>query len=108
LLKIFAKILCDLYLSLCALLIKISTNANLVLMLLEKLPEVRGLPINDKWQLLNELWADLAHELKNAEPQSEIVTLLRDRFKVYLQDPSQGSSIDAAFLRLQERKSKWS
>jgi hypothetical protein len=33
-------------------------------MLLEKLPEVRSLSVEDKWRLIDELWSDLAREVE--------------------------------------------
>jgi hypothetical protein len=41
-------------------------KCNLSIMLLERLPEVQSLSIEDKWRLIDELWADLAQEVERA------------------------------------------
>jgi len=33
-------------------------------MLLERLPEVRSLSVEDKWRLIDELWSNLAREVE--------------------------------------------
>jgi hypothetical protein len=37
-------------------------------MLLERLPEVQSLSVEDKWRLIDELWSDLAQEGEHKNP----------------------------------------
>ncbi|MBV8277190.1 MAG: addiction module protein [Verrucomicrobia bacterium] len=76
-------------------------------MLLEKLPEVRSLSVEDKWRLIDELWSDLAREVERQGVDENTVALLNQRFEEYLQDPEQVLPLDACLARLAERKRQW-
>ena len=82
-------------------------EGNLLSMLLERLPEVQSLTPEDKWQLIDELWSDLARQVEAAGPQENIVELLEKRFSEYLVDSSQGQGADEVFARLAEHKRQW-
>jgi putative addiction module component (TIGR02574 family) len=76
-------------------------------MLLEKLPEVQSLSVEDKWRLIDELWSDLAREVEGAGVDENTLALLNQRFDEYIQDPDQAQPLDACFARLAERKRQW-
>jgi len=65
------------------------TKCNLSIVLLERLPEVQSLSVEDKWRLIDELWSDLAQEVERAGVDENTVALLNQRFEEYLQDPDQ-------------------
>jgi putative addiction module component (TIGR02574 family) len=76
-------------------------------MLLERLPEVQSLSVEDKWRLIDELWSDLAREVERAGADENTLALLNQRFEEYLQDPDQARPLDACLARLAERKRQW-
>lgn len=76
-------------------------------MLLERLPEVQSLSVEDKWRLIDELWSDLAREVERAGADENTLALLNQRFEEYLQDPDQARPLYACLARLAERKRQW-
>ena len=76
-------------------------------MLIEKLPEVQSLPVEEKWRLIDELWQDLAQQVEGAAPDTNVIAFLENRFADYLADPSQARPMDETFARLAERKRTW-
>ncbi len=57
-------------------------------MILDELPAVRALPPDKQWQLLDELWRELA-DAANGEPADPAtVALLESRDAEYQADPS--------------------
>jgi putative addiction module component (TIGR02574 family) len=76
-------------------------------MLLEKLPEVQSLTVEDKWRLIDELWSDLAREVEGAGVDENTLALLNQRFDEYIRDPNQAQPLDACLARLAERKRQW-
>jgi hypothetical protein len=48
-------------------------------MLLERLPEVQSLSVEDKWRLIDELWSDLAQEVERAGVEENTLALLNFR-----------------------------
>ena len=58
-------------------------------MLIEKLPEVQSLPVEEKWRLIDELWQNLAQQVEGAAPDTNVIAFLENRFADYLADPSQ-------------------
>ena len=76
-------------------------------MLLERLPEVQSLSVEDKWLLIDELWSDLAREVERAGADENTLALLNQRFEEYLQDPDQARPLDACLARLAECKRQW-
>ena len=83
------------------------TKGNLSIMLLERLPEVQSLSVEDKWRLIDELWSDLAQEVERAGVEENTLALLNQRFEEYVQDPGQAQPFDACLGRLAERKRQW-
>jgi putative addiction module component (TIGR02574 family) len=83
------------------------TECNLSVMLLERLPEVQSLSVEDKWRLINELWSDLAQVADRAGVDENTVALLNQRFEEYVQDPGLAQPLDACLARLAERKRQW-
>jgi putative addiction module component (TIGR02574 family) len=73
-------------------------------MLLERLPEVQSLSVEDKWRLIDELWSDLAQEIERAGVDDNTLALLNQRFEEYIQDPGQAQPLDACLARPTERK----
>lgn len=41
--------------------------------------------MEDQWQLIDELWSDLAQEVERAGPDDNIVSLLDERYADYLE-----------------------
>ena len=76
-------------------------------MLIEKLPEVQSLPVEEKWRLIDELWQDLAQQVEGTAPDTKVIAFLESRFADYLADPSQARPMDETFARLAERKRTW-
>jgi putative addiction module component (TIGR02574 family) len=76
-------------------------------MLLEKLPEVQSLTVEDKWRLIDELWSELAREVEGAGVDENTLALLNQRFDEYIRDPNQAQPLDACLARLAERKRQW-
>jgi putative addiction module component (TIGR02574 family) len=76
-------------------------------MLIEKLPEVQSLPVEEKWRLIDELWQNLAQQVEGAAPDTNVIAFLENRFADYLADPSQARPMDETFARLAERKRTW-
>ena len=76
-------------------------------MLIEKLPEVQALPVEEKWRLIDEIWQDLAQQIEGAAPDTKVIAFLENRFTDYLADPSQAKPMDETFARLAERKRTW-
>ena len=76
-------------------------------MLIEKLPEVQSLPVEEKWRLIDELWQNLAQQIEGATPDTNVIAFLENRFADYLADPSQARPMDETFARLAERKRTW-
>jgi putative addiction module component (TIGR02574 family) len=69
-------------------------------MLIEKLPNVQSLPLEEKWLLIDELWQDLAHRIESSPADANVVELLEKRFADYLADPSLAKPTDQVFERL--------
>jgi hypothetical protein len=44
-----------------------------------------SLSVEDQWQLIDELWSDLAQEVERAGPDDNIVSLLDERYADYLE-----------------------
>ena len=82
-------------------------KCSLSIMLLERLPEVQSLSVEDKWRLIDELWSDLAKEVERRGVDENIVALLNQRFEEYVQDPTQAQALDSCLARLAERKRQW-
>ena len=76
-------------------------------MLIEKLPEVQSLPVEEKWRLIDELWQNLAQQVEGATSDTNVIAFLENRFADYLADPSQARPMDETFARLAERKRTW-
>ena len=76
-------------------------------MLLERLPEVQSLSVEDKWRLIDELWSDLAQEVERAGVDANTLALLNQRFEEHVQDPRQAQPLDTCLGRLSERKRQW-
>ena len=66
-------------------------------MLIEKLPEVQSLPVEEKWLLIDELWQNLAQQVEGTAPDANVLTFLEDRFADYLADPTQARPMDETF-----------
>jgi len=76
-------------------------------MLIEKLPDVQSLPVEEKWLLIDELWQNIAQQVGSAAPDADVIALLENRFADYLADPSQARPMEETFARLAERKRPW-
>lgn len=83
------------------------TKCNLFVMLLERLPEVQSLSVEDKWRLIDELWSDLAREVERAGADQDTLALLNQRFEEYLRDSDQARPLNACLAHLAERKRQW-
>jgi putative addiction module component (TIGR02574 family) len=83
------------------------TECNLSIMLLERLPEVQSLSVEDKWRLIDELWSDLAQEVERAGVDENTLALLNQRFEEYVRDPGQIAPLEASLASLAERKRQW-
>jgi putative addiction module component (TIGR02574 family) len=83
------------------------TKCNLSIVLLERLPEVQSLSVEDKWRLIDELWSDLAQEVERGGVDENTLALLNQRFEEYVQDPGQAQPHEACLARLAERKRQW-
>jgi putative addiction module component (TIGR02574 family) len=59
-------------------------------MILEKVPEVKRLSVDEKWRLIDELWQELVPRAEH-EPRAEIVELLEARMAEYRQNPALAS-----------------
>ena len=57
-------------------------------MKLADLPEVRALSTQEKLQLVDELWQDVALDLEKLDVSAEEKELLDDRWAAFLRDPS--------------------
>jgi putative addiction module component (TIGR02574 family) len=56
-------------------------------MILDQLPAVQALPTDEKWQLLDELWRDLARKVENSPPDPKTVAVLEEREAEYRANP---------------------
>lgn len=55
-------------------------------MLLDQLPAVKALAPDEKWQLLDELWKELAGAVESAPPDPATIALLEAREAQYQSD----------------------
>jgi putative addiction module component (TIGR02574 family) len=63
-------------------------------MTLADLPQVQALPAQEKLQLLDELWLDIAHSVDSLEVTAEEKTLLDDRWNRFVSNPSSALSLE--------------
>jgi hypothetical protein len=77
-------------------------------MILETLPQVKEFSAEQKWQLIDELWADLVGNsaVPDAESTKEIVELLEARYQLYLAHPETASSAAEVSERMRALKGK--
>jgi DNA replication protein DnaC len=55
-------------------------------MLLERLPEVQSLSVEDKWRLIDELWSDLAREVARAGVDENTLALLNQLSSTFIDE----------------------
>ena len=67
-------------------------------MILDRLPDVRSLPPNEKWMLAEELWDELV-PLEDAGRDDAIMSVISERMAQYRVDPSTATD----WPRLQEK-----
>jgi putative addiction module component (TIGR02574 family) len=63
-------------------------------MKLADLPQVRALPAEEKLQLLDELWQDVARDLESMEVSPAERKLLDERWAAFQNDPSSALSLE--------------
>ena len=63
-------------------------------MRLADLPQVRALSAEEKLQLVDELWQDVAREMDKMEVSAAERKLLDERWAAFLQDPSSALNLE--------------
>ena len=63
-------------------------------MRLADLPQVRALSAQEKLQLVDELWQDVAHDLETLEVSPAEKELLDERWANFMRDPSSALDLD--------------
>jgi putative addiction module component (TIGR02574 family) len=63
-------------------------------MKLADLPQVRALSAQEKLQLVDELWQDVARDLEQMDVTAEEKQLLDDRWTTFLRDPSSALGLE--------------
>jgi putative addiction module component (TIGR02574 family) len=69
-------------------------------MTLADLPQIQALPAQEKLQLLDELWLDIAHTVDSLEVTAEERNLLDDRWNRFLNNPSSALTLEEFQNRL--------
>jgi hypothetical protein len=57
-------------------------------MILDQLPDVKALAASENWQMLDELWRDLAQTVEKAPPDPHTVAILHEREAEYQLNPN--------------------
>ncbi len=73
-------------------------------MILDHLPDVQALAPDEKWQLLDELWKDLARTVESTSPDAATIALLEAREAEYQSDPDAVRTWADVQTRLAEHK----
>ncbi len=63
-------------------------------MRLSDLPQIRALSAEEKLQLVDELWQDVARDLESREVSAAERELLDERWAAFLRDPSSALSLE--------------
>lgn len=74
-------------------------------MKLADLPEVRALSAQEKLQLMDDLWQEVAHDLGSLEVPQEQRELLDQRWAAFLGDPNRALSLDQFNASIKTRRS---
>jgi putative addiction module component (TIGR02574 family) len=73
-------------------------------MKLADFPNVEALSINEKLQLVDEIWAAVAGDLKSAGISTEEKRLLDERWAKYEQDPKSALTLDELKRKVAESR----
>jgi putative addiction module component (TIGR02574 family) len=68
------------------------------------LPAVNDLPIQEKLQLVDELWLSVTQDLKALEVSDEEKKLLDTRWAAFLRDPDSAITVEQFCERLSENR----
>jgi putative addiction module component (TIGR02574 family) len=73
-------------------------------MKLSDLPEVQALPPEEKLQLVEELWQEIAGDLERLGVPSLAKEVLDERWAAFLRDPSSALDLDQLKQRVREMR----
>ena len=74
-------------------------------MRLTDFPDVQGLPVRQKLELVDELWLSMAPELDNLEASEPEQELLDERWAAFIQNPESAITLDEFRERMKARRS---
>jgi putative addiction module component (TIGR02574 family) len=74
------------------------------IMKLADLPQVRGVSAEEKLQLVDELWQDVARDLEQLEISAAEKELLDGRWAAFLRDPSSALTLEQFKTRVKARR----
>jgi putative addiction module component (TIGR02574 family) len=63
-------------------------------MIVEKIPAVSQLSVDEKWMLANELWDEVEEHQERLSTSPEIIALVQQRFDDYERDPSTAMTLE--------------
>ena len=69
----------------------------------ELLPSIGELSLDEKWQLMDGLWHELAEPDNTTEISEEIHSVLEARYQNYLLNPSSGSSVEEVCRKMRNK-----
>jgi putative addiction module component (TIGR02574 family) len=64
------------------------------IMILDKLPAIAGLSIEDKWTLAAELWDEVSERQQELPTNQTILDVVEQRFADYERDPSTAMTLE--------------
>ena len=74
-------------------------------MRLTDFPDVQGLPVRQKLELVDELWLSMAPELDSLEVSEREQELLDERWAAFLKDPGSAITLDEFQKRMKAHRS---
>lgn len=63
-------------------------------MIVEKIPAVSQLSVDEKWMLANELWDEVEEHQERLSTSPDIIALVQQRFDDYERDPSTAMTLE--------------
>ncbi len=63
-------------------------------MIVEQFPAVKGLSLEQKWLLANELWDEIEEQQQTLATSPEIISIVEQRFAEYERDPSTAMTLE--------------
>jgi putative addiction module component (TIGR02574 family) len=63
-------------------------------MIVEQIPAVKELSLEQKWLLANELWEEIEEQQEALPTSPEIVALVEQRFAEFARDPSTAMTLE--------------